>query len=413
MTPQGLNAMTRQLLSSFCRSRRANVALISAILAAPVAVGGGAMFDLMRANDLKSKAQDIADGAALAGAHQLADSGSVQAAQSQAVGYVRSNAGTTPMQADAKANLAAQLATVEVSSQSPTFVLGLLGAPSLTVKATAQARVQNQPGVCVLALNGSAAPGLQAVGAASIQASACQVWVNSAAPNALQLVGAASLKADKLCVHGGVSAGKPGALSPAAQDCGVRPDPFAGLEVPTASVCDFNNLSVKGSATLNPGIYCGGLSVGGKASLQPGIYVIRNGALSLKGQGSLTGRGVTFVLEGASSVDLGGGGDINLTAPNIGPLAGIVFFQKPDANPGGTATFRGGSDAVFQGVLYFPTQTIDLAGNAGAAGTGPCSPIIADRIRLHGASSIKLACDNPDFPIPPVLQGPPEVVLIG
>src|SRR6185437_8479083 len=61
-------------------------------------------------------------------------------------------------------------------------------------------------------------------------------------------------------------------------------DPYSSLAVPSLTKltsCDFTNFSVSSgtSATLGPGVYCGGLSVSGVNNVyfQPGTYYVVNG----------------------------------------------------------------------------------------------------------------------------------------
>src|SRR5205823_3541203 len=110
-------------------------------------------------------------------------------------------------------------------------------------------------------------------------------------------------------------------------------DPYATMNYPAYSGCDFHNKSWHGTATISPGVYCGGmkLTAGGNVTLNPGIYYLDGGSLSMEGQTTLRGTGVTLVFtsssgSGYATASIAGGATLQITAPTTGPTAGIVMF---------------------------------------------------------------------------------------
>jgi len=85
------------------------------------------------------------------------------------------------------------------------------------------------------------------------------------------------------------------------------------------------------SLTINPGIYAQ-ISVSGNAklTLNPGVYILAGGGLTVSGNASISGSGVTlyntesaFPSAGGTygGITLSGNGTFNLTAPTSGPDA--------------------------------------------------------------------------------------------
>ena len=158
-----------------------------------------------------------------------------------------------------------------------------------------------------------------------------EIVVNSSSSKAMVVQGKGEVTAAAVYVTGGVSAAA-GDITPApVTGVSPRPDAYAALTAPAYSGCNFNNYKLTGgTATLNPGVYCGGISIlGGKATFEPGLYIVNGGGLSILG-GSASGQGVTFYITsnghayGPVSI---GAVQVNLSASTVGPLAGVLFFQ--------------------------------------------------------------------------------------
>src|SRR3546814_5723981 len=66
----------------------------------------------------------------------------------------------------------------------------------------------------------------------------------------------------------------------------VRSDPcndFSPAWEKCNAPCDYTDATFNDSATLSPGVYCGGITWtgSGKATLEPGDYIIREGSLNI------------------------------------------------------------------------------------------------------------------------------------
>jgi hypothetical protein len=92
------------------------------------------------------------------------------------------------------------------------------------------------------------------------------------------------------------------------------------------------------------------------------MYVI-NGPFSFTGNVSLTGTGVTLVLEGSTS--LPGNVSLNLSAPTSGTYNGVLIDQ-PSTNTNPLA-LTGNSGSIFKGIVYAPNAAVTLTGNSGSS----------------------------------------------
>ncbi|MGA2136986.1 MAG: alpha-amylase family glycosyl hydrolase [Bryobacteraceae bacterium] len=261
---------------------------------------------------------------------------------------------------------------------SATSVAGLTNAGSVTIKVD-EARVH------ALAPSGSGA--LTVSNAADVTANG-EIVVNSSSAQAMEVKAKAKVTANAVDVTGGVSAPS-GAITPTPVT-GVtpRPDPLATLSAPTYSGCNYTNYRLtKGTATLNPGVYCGGITIlAGTATFNPGVYIVNGGGLSIL-TGSATGTGVTFYITsnghpyGPVTITTG----VNLSAPSTGPLAGVLFFEDRTISSILRNTLLPSSTAQLNGTLYFPATEVLYSG--ATASTGP-TIIVANSLLLSGTVTL-------------------------
>lgn len=394
----------RNGIGALLRSRTGSVAVWFSLAIIPITGLVGFGIDLNFAVNRRSELQDIADGAALAGARQLQVSGSTSSATTAATASVDSHSVRSEIDAPTIATDSSNgQVRVTLSGAAPSFFLSTLGLSPMRVSATALAGANpGGPPVCVHALDSSMARAISASGGSALNANGCVAWVNSSSSSSVDLSGGSYLKADEFCMVGGLARSR-NAQTTSPTTCPARADPFTGRNPASPSGCTYNNfLKAGGTWTVSPGVYCGGLrtSGGARLNLQPGVYYIRDGLLSQSGGGGMTGTGVTFVIEGNSSVNLSGGGDYHLTAPTTGDTAGFVFFQRPDANPGVVANMSGGGDLYYEGVVYFPTQPITVSGGGSTTTPSPFTAYIARNFTYSGGSEFKIDWDPSRVTVP-------------
>jgi hypothetical protein len=144
-------------------------------------------------------------------------------------------------------------------------------------------------------------------------------------------------------------------------------------------------------------VYCGGIDLKSQASvtLNPGIYYLDGGSLSMSGQSSLRGTGVTLVFTSSSgsnyaTASITGGATISLTAPTTGPTANIAIFGDRNMPAGTTFKIAGGSSQTVSGVVYLSKGALQWAGNSSA--TDKCTQIVADTVQMVGTSGLQVDC---------------------
>jgi hypothetical protein len=222
----------------------------------------------------------------------------------------------------------------------------------------------------------------------------CGVVVNSNNAAAAKASGGSSVVATAFEVVGGYSATGGGVFVPTPRTSVVpSSDPLSYLAAPSVGACTVADYHATSGTvgTLDPGVYCNGITISGGSviRLNPGTYVLKGGGLTVSGGSSLTGSGVTFYNTAAPSyayagISITGGGDIRLTAPNSGSLAGILFFQDRSIGSGGASTISGNATTVYNGSMYFPTTAVTYSG--GSFATGAYTVIVAKTLSFSGGS---------------------------
>lgn len=249
-----------------------------------------------------------------------------------------------------------------VSEKLPLTFLAVLGQQWGNVAARSTAGVVNGPN-CIYALDPSASGSLHADGGDNLTSN-CGVIVDSNSSTAITAAG--PINAPQVGMVG-KNPGYSGTINSSKISTGIlsQPDPLAYVQAPAVGdTCNFTNYSrSSGAATLNPGVYCGGITLSNSANvtLTSGTYILKGGGLNMSGNATLQGTGVTIYNTGTASTyrpiftqdDV----IINLTAPTSGPLVGILFFQDRSISSSAENILGGGS-GKFQGALYFPTTPL-------------------------------------------------------
>jgi len=260
---------------------------------------------------------------------------------------------------------------------------------------------------CVLGLDPTMDGAVEFSGTADADIS-CGVASNSNSSKSIMISGNATLTADPAQAHGDIYVDGNAELITAHPARSFAPpviDPYGpdgrNLQVPPDSPCDVTGLlSINGTATLDPGRYCGGIKItNGNVTFNPGVYIIEEGDFNVSGTSTLTGTDVTFIFTADNPADTGGlkltgGTTANLSAPGPsgqpgygGDYAGILFFQDPAAPSLQGANLiendvLGGSSTNLQGAIYFPQQEIAYSGGSSVA--PGCVQLIARKVSFQG-----------------------------
>jgi hypothetical protein len=246
---------------------------------------------------------------------------------------------------------------------------------------------------------------VQVSGSAKIKTN-CTMQVNSDSSSAVTISGSAKIQTTKNCVVGGVKKSGSASISPAITDCGSKADPFAAVPKPAVGACTSNNLNIAGAqkATLNPGVYCGGIKVGGsaKVTLNPGIYILKNGPLQVAGSASVTGNTdvAMFMTGTGTGLNVSGSGKVYLVAPTSGVLKGFAIFLDPSTTGALASSGLSGSASLYaEGVVYLPQQAFTLAGSTKTL-PSPFTALVADSISLAGSTMLNLALPDDTSDVP-------------
>jgi hypothetical protein len=365
----------------------------------------GTAVDYGMATTVRGELQRAVDAAVVAGAGQYtAHSHSGLTAKQRAEKVLSGTFTKQTPTATVAVNDAERSIGITATVAVPTHFLQIIGFHSIPVSVEATARLGGAAGppVCLHALHPSMEKAIEASGGTTLNAAPCVVWVNSASSKAVNLSGGSKLTALRNCVVGGFSQGLSNTV-PAPENCDPRADPFADLAPYTKPTCDFTGFKRGGGAhTLAPGVYCGGITLSGgpTVTLQPGEYVIRDGPLTMSGGGSMSGTDVVFVVEGTGTVNLSGGGSYNLIGRKSGDFAGFLFFQRPTASPGATAKMTGGGALYYEGVIYFPTQKVEVSGGGTTGTPSPFTAYIAQSFLYSGGGELNIEYDKTKITIP-------------
>ena len=160
----------------------------------------------------------------------------------------------------------------------------------------------------------------------------------------------------------------------------------------TYTFCGAVDVAGNASVTLPPGRYYGGIKITGNANVtfSPGTYILAGGGLTVTGNSTLKGTGVTFYNTSATGyayapINLAGNETANLSAPTSGTFEGFLFFQDPAISVGSAGlTVVGNSSSTFDGIIYSPTTAVTYVGNSSGSGY---TILIGYTITMTGNSS--------------------------
>lgn len=434
----------RKTLNRLSQDSRGSVGILFSLTSVSALVLAGGAMDFGSAYSTRNKIQRAADAGALAGAGLQAASGMSSAAVEQA----RTTLATNVFKANLNGAVATPVVTVAGSDVSVAAVkavntsfLKIMQIDVINVSAISNASVAyTTPStgggkVCLLALDPDATNGLKSQGTPHVNLANCWGHTNSTKTAAIDGGGSAVVTGAGFSAVGGVTSSANGVYAPhPTGGASVVNDPFATVGAyalpavyqptftpPTiSSVCKASNLSLKkGTFTLEPGRYCGGINLqaGATVSLLPGAYIIDNGIFNVQSGSSISGTNVLFYFSGAAArMTIIGGGTVNLKGRQTGSsYAGFLFIQHPDAWRGLTSNIQGGGTFNMEGMVYMPTQNILITGNGDSNGSSNFFAIIAKSFEFRGNGIFNMKTYNSASNMPdifPTKAGDPVVANV-
>ena len=224
-------------------------------------------------------------------------------------------------------------------------------------------------------------------------------YINSSSSSAARLTGNAKLIAQAVDIVGDYSTSGNAKIE-ADVTTGVSDipaDPYG--DVPEPSQSDYttqssSKLSVGGNdtATLQPGIYKGGLSFDGNArvTMEPGVYYLDSGGFDIKGNAQVQAEGVMIYLDSGKKVNMSGNGTINWTPPDSGDYEGISIFYGRSVSE--TLSITGNGGMQITGSVYGVNIDVKLAGNGSMDVLG--GAYVVNKIEIKGNGGLSLG--HPD-----------------
>ncbi len=400
----------RRTAVGFRRDASGAVMILTALMSIVLMGFAGLTVDVGGWYATKRSMQNAADAAAINAAIEMTGAG---ASEAQVIGAARQAAARNGFDTDAGALVAVaadgESVVVQISQSSPTLFASLFLGGSVTIEAAATASTASLNGrlICVHSLEATAAGGLVLDSNAGINAAGCSVRVNSTNSTALEVDPNASLSAESICVTGDYSVGPNAAVSPTPDtgsgDCPPVPDPLAAVPAPSFSGCDYTDVEVDDAlATLNPGVYCGGLRIKSSSSVQfsAGEYIIKDEDLKVDSNSSIQGTGVGFYFTNGAKFHFTSNTTVDLTAPTDGPLAGILFFQ--DRSEGGTHSLYSNNAPRLEGAIYLPNGKLERNSNSVIGADSAFTILIARFIEVHSNAGLVLNSDYAASDVPVV-----------
>lgn len=187
----------------------------------------------------------------------------------------------------------------------------------------------------------------------------------------------------------------------------ILADPLGFLPIPTYSSLPTRSTKQAhygGStiATINPGVYVGGVKIDGtaKVTMNPGVYVMATGGFIVAQGGSVNGAGVT-IYSGSQNGKTGAAGDVDiettgtvvLTPPLTGTSTGMTIFMERGSasdviiqpNNAAQCASAGGCIGGISGSIYAANQNSTAI--IKAAGTANLQVIAGKLLVVNGATA--------------------------
>ncbi len=393
------------------RNHAGSVVPIFALIGSAGIMVSAAAIDYINLSNQKAALQKVADASALAAAKEFRLGNAAVVTVTQAA-QVAANSGLQAINASATVtptvDVSTRAVTVRLDTDVKTYVMSYLNSKILHIAVQATAKVMGGAPICVIGLETSSANTVQFAERSKLQAPGCSVYSDSANKNGLVVQDGAAATAAFFCTSGGAVKNQGGTFTPTPQtDCPVITDPLASRAAPPVGACTYSKLTKveSGAAILNPGVYCGGIQISNAAQVtfQPGIYVIKDGSFKIEGTATVSGVNVGFYMTGSGAkIDWNDQATISLTAPKVGVMAGILFFEDRAAPPNQKHRIAADYARVLLGTIYLSRGQLAIESEKSVADKSAYTIVVASRFTLAAGPTMVLNTDyyNTDVPVP-------------
>lgn len=285
-----------------------------------------------------------------------------------------------------------------VSQTQPGYLAKLLGVSTVTIGATAVAKVDRPQHACVLALSGAISFHDSAV---TVNAPTCGFGSNATGTgfdfNANPTVNVASMSTSGTCSGSSSYCNSVSTLAPA------TPNPFTALDTAISALDTSTWKSCGGLTPYTAANPC--LNSGSGQITVSGVYFFSS--LSLNGNKSLsTAAGVTatVILLPSASLRMVGGSSITITAQSSVPasqlptqlqsVAGLLSDMAFYDTESGTPKINGNPTISVDGIIYMPNVDLTFKGHPNLNLTNSvnhCAEIVAASIELIGSPHLDIS----------------------
>ena len=140
---------------------------------------------------------------------------------------------------------------------------------------------------------------------------------------------------------------------------------------------------------LTAGCYSGFNAGNNIYYMDPGVYYLNSTSISLSGQTTLIGTGVTLIFTGTTpgTISMNGSWSVQLTAPTSGTYAKMLMIQASNASTANASLINGDNGSYFDGAIYFPKGDLTFTGSSSAA--TKCAMVVGLRIHFNGNTDIQ------------------------
>ena len=390
-------------MNHFARDEQGSMTVIVAVMASVLLGFGALAIDLSSSYGVHAKLQGAADAAALAAVQQMPDTSAATAAALDIAGKnAPSNYGTILTASDlvygtydpvtktftqvGNAPNAVRLTTSRTAAKGnapPTFLARVLDRGSGDVRTSATA-YRLKPSFCVYVLDPSAVSAFDASGAGTFQAPNCNVQVNSWHNKAASAGNGTTVKAKSYCIVGGYN----GNFSPVPNTgCPALADPLAAVAEPAQPA--------SASSSGQPGLHTGTVNFAAGSTLAPGLYYFKGANVTVASGANISGSGVTWFFDSASTLDFNGNGTVQISAPTSGAYRGIAIFQSRSATINNVAMkITGGANFLLDGTIYTPRANLQLSGSSDVTVNSRSGYLITNRLNYTGSSTFTIGAWN-------------------
>lgn len=399
----------------FASSQSGNIVVMTAFVLPVLIAFGGATIDYAAMHKQVARLQAVADAAALAGTKGMTlsnvNDSEVKAIVATYVKHAsRHYRNGEPIDLATKVDDQEYIVKVALAQKPTSYFNSIIYQNVDMVRVEATARVLGTTRICVLGLDESASNTVVLKNSARMTGHECSVYSNSTSGSGIHAMNSATLKASMVCSAGGFQGDETRYKPKPLTDCPKVDDPLEDRPEPeVASKClpELTQVKITGSGivTLDPGTYCGGIEVTDNATvrLRPGVYVIKDGPLRVRKSGTLQGENVGFFLTGSGArIQFAKQTTIELTAPESGEMAGLLFFEGRNQPARGDHQITSNNARILLGTIYLPVNGLKIDATDTVADQSAYTVIIAKSLSLFDGPYLVLNAnyDQTDVPVP-------------